>query len=64
MTFLFVTEYSMSVLQTFADTEVEKFKSLVEEVDFSNEESFKEKLDHLKESYFPKATTVAESVDS
>ena len=27
-----------------ADTEVEKFKSLVEEVDFSNEESFKEKL--------------------
>ena len=47
-----------------ADTEVEKFKSLVEEVDFSNEESFKEKLDQLKESYFPKATTVAESVDS
>merc|ERR1711871_1098628 len=47
-----------------ADTEVEKFKTLVEEVDFSNEESFKEKLDQLKESYFPKATTVAESVDS
>ena len=47
-----------------ADTEVEKFKSLAEEVDFSNEESFKEKLDQLKESYFPKATTVAESVDS
>ena len=47
-----------------ADTEVEKFKSLAEEVDFSNEESFKEKLDQLKESYFPKATTVAESVDT
>ena len=47
-----------------ADTEVEKFKSLAEEVDFSNEESFKEKLDQLKESYFPKAKTVAESVDT
>ena len=46
------------------DTEVEKFKSLAEEVDFSNEESFKEKLDQLKESYFPKAKTVAESVDT
>ena len=33
-----------------ADTEVEKFKSLAEEVDFSNEESFKEKLDQLKET--------------
>jgi hypothetical protein len=47
-----------------ADTEVEKFKSLAEEVDFSNEESFKEKLDQLKESYFPRAKTVAESVDT
>ena len=47
-----------------ADTEVEKFKSLAEEVDFSNEESFREKLDQLKESYFPKAKTVAESVDT
>ena len=47
-----------------ADTEVEKFKSLAEEVDFSNEESFKEKLDQLKETYFPKAKTVAESVDT
>ena len=47
-----------------ADTEVEKFKSLAEEVDSSNEESFKEKLDQLKESYFPKAKTVAESVDT
>ena len=52
------------VSSDLAATEVEKFKSLAEEVDFSNEESFKEKLDQLKESYFPKATTVAESVDS
>ena len=52
------------VSSDLAATEIEKFKSLAEEVDFSNEESFKEKLDQLKESYFPKATTVAESVDS
>ena len=47
-----------------ADTEVEKFKSLSEEVEFSNEDSFKEKLDTLKENYFPKATIIAESLDS
>ena len=52
------------VASDLADTEVEKFKSLAEEVEFSSEESFKEKLDQLKESYFPKQTTVAESVDS
>jgi hypothetical protein len=34
------------------------------EVEFVNEESFKEKLDTLKENYFPKATTIAESLDS
>ena len=52
------------VASDLADTEVEKFKSLAEDVDFTNEESFRSKLDTLKESYFPKATTVAESVDS
>ena len=46
------------------DTETEKFKGLVEDVEFTDEDSFKEKLDTLKESYFPKAKTVAESVDS
>ena len=52
------------VASDLADTEVEKFKSLAEDVDFTDEESFKGKLDTLKESYFPKAKTVAESVDS
>jgi hypothetical protein len=52
------------VSSDLADTEVEKFKSLSEEVEFVNEESFKEKLDTLKENYFPKATTIAESLDS
>jgi len=52
------------VASDLADTEVEKFKSLAEDVDFTDEDSFRSKLDTLKESYFPKATTIAESVDS
>jgi len=52
------------VSKDLADTEVEKFKSLAEEVEFSGEESFTEKLNQLKESYFPKTTAIAESVDS
>ena len=36
------------------DNDFEKFKSLTEDVDFTDEESFREKLDTLKESYFPK----------
>ena len=52
------------VATDLADTEVEKFKSLAEDVDFTDEGSFRSKLDTLKESYFPKATTIAESVDT
>ena len=37
-----------------ADTEIEKFKELTQDVDFDNEDNFKGKLDTLKESYFPK----------
>ena len=37
-----------------ADTEIEKFKSLTEDVEFTDEESFREKLGTLKENYFPK----------
>ena len=37
-----------------ADTEIEKFKSLTQDVDFGSEDSFREKLNTLKESYFPK----------
>jgi len=52
------------VSSDLADTEVEKFKSLAEDVDFTDEDAFRSKLDTLKESYFPKATTIAESVDT
>jgi len=47
-----------------ADTEVEKFKELAKDAEFTTEESFKEKLETLKESYFPKKKVVSESVDS
>jgi len=42
------------VSEDLADTEIEKFKSLTQDVDFGNEDSFREKLNTLKESYFPK----------
>ena len=45
------------VSEDLADTEIEKFKSLTQDVDFGNEDSFREKLDTLKESYFPKSHT-------
>ena len=53
-----------AVASDLADTEVEKFKGLAEDVEFTDADAFKAKLDTLKESYFPKATTIAESVDS
>ena len=39
-----------------AETQVEKLKSLAENVDFENEESFTKKISTLKESYFNKKT--------
>ena len=45
------------VSDDLADTEIEKFKSLTQDVEFSGEESFREKLDTLKESYFPRTQT-------
>ena len=44
------------VSEDLVDTEVEKFKGLIEDVDYSNAESYKSKLETLKESYFPKRT--------
>jgi hypothetical protein len=45
-----------------ADTEIEKFKGLTEDVDFGNEEDFRSKLDTLKESYFPR--TIKETTEN
>ena len=52
------------VSSDLAETEIEKFKSLIEDVDFTSEESYREKLGTLKESYFPKsAPVVTEAID-
>ena len=61
-----VKEQVMSeVSDDLAETEIEKFKSLVDDVDYADEESYREKLGTLKESYFPKTsiTEATETVD-
>ena len=50
------------VSEDLADTEIEKFKSLTEDLVFTDEKSFREKLDTLKDNYFPK-TVVDQSFD-
>ena len=44
------------VTKNLASTETEKLKKLVEGVDFDSEELFKEKVNVIKENYFPKVT--------
>jgi len=48
------------VVKNLAETEKEKFHSLTADVEFTDEESFKEKLSTLKESYFPSEKKVEE----
>lgn len=43
-----------------AETQIEKLKSLAENVDFEDEETFSQKVAQLKESYFAKAATSPE----
>ena len=61
-----VREQVISEMSTdLAETEIEKFKSLTEDIDFADEASYREKLETLKENYFPKQkTVVAETVDN
>ena len=44
------------VSSDLAETQTEKFASLVEDVEFTDKETFEEKLNTLKENYFPKST--------
>ena len=43
------------MVDDLADTEVEKFASLVEGITYDNEEMYLGKLNVIKENYFPKA---------
>jgi hypothetical protein len=44
----------LEVAEDLVDTEAEKFKSLTQDIEFVDENSFREKLDTLKENYFPR----------
>jgi len=46
-------EIVRTVCEGLTDTQVEKIKSLAESVDFSTEEEYQEKLDTIRENYFP-----------
>ena len=52
------------VSEGLAETEKEKLASLAEGVEFESEESYKEKLETLKESYFSKGKPVTQSSKS
>jgi hypothetical protein len=60
------------VAEGLADTQKDKLASLAESVEFESEEEYREKLETLKESYFPSRTvspsakteTLSEGVDS
>jgi hypothetical protein len=61
------TSLVSEVSADLAETEKEKFVSMAENVDFDSAEKFKEKLETVKESFFPKTKSeIAEnsSVDS
>ena len=57
-----------AVSADLADTEKEKFASMAENVEYDSAEKFEEKLETIKESYFPKTkieeTTSGDEVDS
>ncbi len=62
------TKLVVSVSEDLADTEKEKFVSMAENVEFDSADKFAEKLETIKESYFPKTkieeTASIDSVDS
>lgn len=49
------SECIKDLCEGLAETEVEKFKTLAEGLDFENREGFAKKLHTVKDSYFPKA---------
>ena len=49
------------VADGMTDTETEKFQSLVDDVEFSDEDSYKEKLQTIKESYFGSGTVESQN---
>jgi hypothetical protein len=50
------------VTQDLADTETEKISKLAEGIEYENSEQYSEKLNVLKESYFPKSDAVTSGI--
>ena len=49
-------EILLDVASDLADTEVEKFAELTENIEYESEDDYREKVNTIKESYFPKAS--------
>lgn len=58
------TDILLDVASDLADTEVEKFAGLTENIEYMSEEDFREKVETIKEGYFPKATATTPSDDT
>ena len=56
-------EIKSKVSEDLADTSKEKFAKLAEEIEYSNADDYKKKLETVKESYFGKKTETKESLD-
>lgn len=54
-------EVTRAVCEGLTDTQVEKIKSLAESVDFSTEEEYQEKLETIRENYFPSGVKKADA---
>ncbi len=54
-------EITRSVCEGLTETQVEKIKSLAESVEFSTEEEYKEKLETIRENYFPSGVKKADA---
>jgi hypothetical protein len=58
------TDILLDVASDLADTEVEKFAGLTENIVYTSEEDFREKVETIKEGYFPKAKAITPSDDT
>ena len=54
------TEVTREACEGLTATQVEKIKALAESVEFSTEEEFKQKLDTIRENYFPSGVKKAD----
>jgi len=53
-------EVTREVCEGLTDTQVEKIKALAESVEFSTEEEYKQKLETIRENYFPSGVKKAD----